>query len=322
MKAESGSGSRSERRTWKGGAWALATVLFLGMAAAERAAAEPGSQPASQPTSQPSSQPSGESGDEMSPEAARGRELIERMMAAVGSMDDLKALKDIEYRYSYRDAQTGKEDVSIERYVFDGEYSWAKYLLREKLMLPNLPGEMIQSYDGESTWVTLDGEPNTGGMILKMAHFSRKTNFYWLTMFQKLLDPGTQQTYAGTRMVDGVEYELVRITYGEGVGDVQDTYLLYVHPETYLVDQFLFTVMDFNMQEPHLMKVEYEEFDGVKLPTKRTYAPSNWEGEVAPDADWTDEISENLKFDNGFAREMFQSPDAEWPESEADCGCG
>jgi hypothetical protein len=308
-------------------ALALGALALLGAGPAlsqpeSQPASQPSSQPVTQPTTQPTTQPSGAGEGGISPEAARGRELIEQMAAVVGTMDDLKALGDVEYRYSYRDAQTGREDVSIERYVFDGEYSWAEYLLRENLMLPDIPGDMVQGYDGEKTWVTVDGTPQEDAMIVKMADFARKTNYYWLTMFQKLLDPGTHQTHEGTRMVDGVEYELVRITYGEGVGDVQDTYLLYVHPETHLVDQFLFTVMDFNMIEPLLMKVKYESFGEVMLPTWRSYAPSNWEGEVAEDAEWTDEISEALRFGNGFTRAMFQAPNAEWPETEADCGCG
>jgi hypothetical protein len=43
-------------------------------------------------------------------------------------MEKLRTFRDVEYKYTYRDKKTGKADISIERYVFDGELSWAKYL--------------------------------------------------------------------------------------------------------------------------------------------------------------------------------------------------
>ncbi len=278
-------------------------------------ASQPMSQPDSQPASQPASQPT-ETAEEAVAEANAGRNYVEAMIAKVGSLDDLKAMGDVEYTYTYRDNGTGKEDVSIERYVFDGEYSWATFTKREKIVMPQMKGELVQGYDGESTWVTLDGILQDGGMLLRMSDFLRKTNFYWLTMMQKLLDPGTDYAYEGTRTSDGIEYDLVRITYGEGVGDAQDTYLLYLNPETHLVDRFLFTVMDFGRAVPNMMKVKYETFGDVMLPTFRSYASSNWDGEIAADAVWTDEICENLKFGNGFTIEDFRNPSATGESTE------
>jgi hypothetical protein len=102
---------------------------------------------------------------------------------------------------------------------------------------------------------------------------------------------------------------LVGIGFDPGVGDVQDTYVLYLNPKTHLVDQFLFTVMDFGIKEPFLMKVKYEEIAGLKLPTKRKAAAADWDG-ILKDENWVAEISENIKFNNGFTREMFEKPDA------------
>jgi hypothetical protein len=74
-----------------------------------------------------------------------------------------------------------------------------------------------------------------------------------------------------------------------------------------LIDQFLFTVLDFGVTEPLLMKVEYEEIAGLKLATKKKYAPADWEGNIKQEV-WVDEICENIKFTNGFSRDIFEKP--------------
>lgn len=233
--------------------------------------------------------------------------LVEKMVQSVGGRDRLYALKDVEYEYTHHDVAEGKKDVSTERYIFDEELSWAKYSVREKFVNPDLEGEIIQAYDGKETWTTHDGKLLNDPQVLKFADFTRKTNFYWFTMMFKLLDPGVNYEYKGIRNVDGTEYEIVEITFGENVGDAQDTYVLYINPQTYLVDQFLYTVMDFGMKDPFLMKVQYEEIEGLKLPTKRVYAPADWQGIPKTDV-WNEEISTNVKFDNGFERSMFEKP--------------
>ncbi len=236
------------------------------------------------------------------------RALIEALVKAVGGKDKFYALKDVEYQYTFLDHSDGKRDVSIERYVFDGELSWCKYLVREKYAFPQLEGEIISGYNGKESWATVNGQlMATDPQSYKLIDFTRKTSYYWFAMMFKLLDPGIVYTYKGTRSVNGIEYDLVEITFEPGVGDVQDTYLLYINPKTHLVDQFLFTVLDFGVSEPFLMKVEYEEVAGLKLPTKRKYAPADWEGNIKQDV-WAEEISENIKFNNGFSREMFEKP--------------
>ncbi len=234
------------------------------------------------------------------------RSYIEAMATAIGGVDRLRALQDVEYQYTYR--SEGKEDVSVERYVFDGELSWGKFTKRENIMLPDLEGELIQGYNGKESWTTLDGKLLEDQEALKFADFVRKTDYYWFMMMHKLMDPGLSYAHKGTRTVDGIEYDLIEIGFNAGVGDVQDTYLLYINPKTRLVDQFLFTVLDFGRKDPLLMKVEYEEIDGVKLPAKRKYTPANWEGVPEKEDSWTDEISTNIKFNNGFKREMFEKP--------------
>lgn len=237
-----------------------------------------------------------------------GRELVEKMVQAVGGTDRLYELRDVEHEYVYRDAQSGKQDVSLERYVFDGELSWARFLERGNAAFPDVEGELIQGYDGATSWVTLDGALVDDPQMAKVSDFLRKTNYYWFTMMFKLLDPGMTYELLEPQEVEGVAYRRLKVGFEENVGDVQDTYLIYLHPETHLVDRFLFTVLDFGLSDPHLMEVEYEEIEGLKLPTYRRYAPADWDGNVTEEK-WTEEISRKVTFGNGFTREQFQAPD-------------
>lgn len=124
----------------------------------------------------------------------------------------------------------------------------------------------------------------------------------------KLLDPGLRYTYEGSQKRDGVVYELVKITFDEGVGDVSDTYLLYINTDTWRIDQFLFTILDFGKTEPFLMTVEYDRVDGVLLPVERRYAPATWAGKPRGKPTWSDEISVGIRFGNGFPEALFQRP--------------
>lgn len=241
-------------------------------------------------------------------ELNKGTTLVDAMIHEVGSMDELRKRGDVEYTYVYETADGSKRDVSVERYRFDGELSWAKYTERSFQLAPDVKGELVQGWNGKTAWATLDGKPVNEGPLKDTSRFLRKTNFYWFAMMPKLRDPGVDHRYQTLRTVDGIDYELVKATFNEGVGDAQDTYLLYINPKTKLVDRFLFTVEGLGVKEPLMMVVEYKDVDGLKLPVERKYTGSNWEGEIPKDAQWTHERMTNIRFRNGFKADAFAPP--------------
>jgi len=233
-------------------------------------------------------------------------QLIRDMIAKVGTMDDLKEMKDVQYTYTYKKSEEAK-DVSMERYVFDGELSWALYSVHMASLMPGQGGKIVQGYDGENSWMTIDGELTTDPKMIKQADFSRKTNFYWLTMMQKLDDPGLKYEMLDKKDINGVMHDVVKVTFGDGVGDAQDDYVLAINPKTNLVDEFTFTVRDFGMESPLLMRVKYTDHGDVKLPTYRKYLKLDDEGNYN-DADWIEEICEDLTFGNRFDQSLFKAP--------------
>lgn len=238
------------------------------------------------------------------------RALIDQVIAANGSLERLHALGDVSLHYTLRDVASGNTDVSVERYIFDGEHSFAHYLNREMYAAPGQEGTYTQFYNGKETVTRLNEEVLTE-QAAYVGHFLRKTNFYWFTMMFKLGDPGVQLRQLDDRLVEGTDYHAVEMTFADGTGETSDRYILYVNPRTHLVDQFLFTVKGFGITDPMLMKLAYEEIDGLQLSTYRKYAPANWDGEVVNNEAWTEQITQNIRFGNGFTAGNFRSDQIE-----------
>jgi len=232
----------------------------------------------------------------------KGYDLVYKMTEKTGSYQDLLELKDVVFDYTYRTSDN-VEDVSIESYVFKGELSEAVYLKHDRT-LPTIKGKLGQGYNGTGFWVKVDGEKIKDSTAIESATFLRKTNFYWFSMMQKLLDPSINYEYLGRDSIRGTIYEVVKITFGTDNDIPSDIYQLYINPETDLVEQFLFTIVSKNIHKPFLMRVKYENVNGVLLPTYRKYTKSNWEADVINNV-WTEEISENIKFNQGLSKALF-----------------
>ena len=234
----------------------------------------------------------------------KGHELVYKMTQETGSYQDLLNLNDIVFNYTYRTPDQ-KEDVSIESYIFNGELSHGSYLKHERT-LPNLKGKMQQGYNGKDFWLKMDGQEITDSSAIESVTFTRKTNFYWFAMMQKLLDPGIKYEYLGQNNIAGKLYDIVKITFHTADDVASDTYQLYINPETHLVDQFLFTVVSKNVTDPILMRVKYENVEGILLTTYRKYTKSDWEANVLKDA-WVEEITKDIKFNQNLDRTLFNN---------------
>ena len=234
----------------------------------------------------------------------KGHELVFKMVEKVGDYATLLQKKDVVYTYTYT-TPDGKADQSTEKYLFDGELSYGVYHQHERTFA-DLEGDVEQGYDGESYWLKLNGEILDDSTRLKRVAFSRPTNFYWFAMMQKLLDPGLKYEHLGEEKIGDADYDIVKVSFESKDDKPSDIYQLFINKKTALVDQFLFTVADFGVIEtPFLMRLEYEEIDGLLIPTKRLYKKSTWNADVSEDpwikVNWTD-----IKFDNKLTKENFK----------------
>ena len=221
----------------------------------------------------------------------KGHELVYNMVQKVGDYETLRSKKNVSYTYTYQ-TPDGKKDVVQEKYIFEGELSYGAYVQHERT-LPQLEGVIEQGYDGSQFWLRHKGEFLEDEKLLKGVAFNRPTNFYWFSMMQKLLDPGLVYEHLGKDTIGNMYYDIVKISFESNGDKPTDIYQLYINSSTNLVDQFLFTVADFGkMENPFLMQLEYEEIDGMLMPTKRQYKASTWDASVSNDpwiyVRWTD----------------------------------
>ncbi len=241
---------------------------------------------------------------EISYDTNEPKSIIKAIAEASGGWDNLWNLKDVEYTYTYEQAD-GKKDVSIERYIFDGEYSWGKYTDHQVNVLPAGNQPVIQCWAKGKVSVSMDGKEITDEKTLGGADFLRQVNYYWFMMNFKVGDPGTTYKYLGQETVNGKAYDKITVAYHpEKTGkEANDAYILYVNPDTKLIDQFYFSLPAWGINDTVLlMKVKYTEIDGIQVPTHRYAYIPNEKGEYAAEPSLS-EISTNVKFNNGFTSE-------------------
>ncbi|WP_299185886.1 DUF6503 family protein [uncultured Aquimarina sp.] len=241
---------------------------------------------------------------EITYDVTKPKTIINAIAEASGGWDNIWNLKDVEYTYTYQQAD-GKKDVSLERYIFDGEYSWGKYTTHQVNVLPEGEQTIVQNFSKGTASVSMDGKPMTDEKMIGTSDFLRQVNYYWFMMNFKIGDPGTIYEYKGQETINGKIYDKVSVAYDpQKTGkEANDAYILYVNQETKLIDQFYFSLPAWGINETVLlMKVTYTEIDGIQVSTHRYAYIPNEKGEY-PKEPSLSEISTNLKFNNGFTPE-------------------
>ncbi len=241
---------------------------------------------------------------EVQPELTGAKKIVAEMIEATGGRENFYNLGSVTYDFEYRDPVSPITLVGKETYDFDGELSYATYK-GHSLLGGN--GKVVEGYDGSNAWVTFNGKISDDEQANGIARFLRKTNYYWFAMYFKLLDDGVNHELIGSKTIKGQDYDLVKVTFEDTVGDAQDTYVLYINKATKLVDQFLFTIIAFGIQEPSLMRFEYETINGIKIGTKRKYIKADWEGNILGEK-YVTTTWQNVRFDIKPDRAMFARP--------------
>jgi hypothetical protein len=99
----------------------------------------------------------------------------------------------------------------------------------------------------------------------KAAYARWVNDSYWLLAPLKVLDPGVKLSQEGTKELNGVEHELLRLSFEQVGLTPNDQYVLYIHPETKLVSAW-----DYIPNEEKVMHStweDYQQFGGLKLAT-------------------------------------------------------
>jgi len=156
------------------------------------------------------------------------------------------------------------------------------------------------AWNGEVAWM----EPDT--LQQPNPHFWATTGYYFEQIPFILADPGLSYDRLPDETLDGTTYAMVKVGYQEGVGySNDDTYTLYVNPETNRVDAIRYTVTygrdvpdDADLSETLLYYEDYVTVDSLTVATHfRGYRYADGErGDFRNEA-WADSISFRRPFD-------------------------
>ena len=228
-------------------------------------------------------------------------DLLAATEKATGGWTDIINKKDVAYHYEYI-VTNGKADISTERYIFNNEISYGSYTRHEINTLPTESGLVTHLFDGERTKVTLNDNPVVDERSVSIAQFVRRANYFWFVMPYKLNDPGTISTYLGKETHEGISYSKIKVTYDpEITGKAEnDIYILYINPETFLIDRFYFSLPFLGIKAPVIIaEYNYNKVEGQLLATERNYFLPNAQGAYDAVPSITQKLSQ-ITFNNGF----------------------
>lgn len=230
--------------------------------------------------------------------------MIAAVAQAQGGWNDLYNKKDVQYTYTYVQGD-GKADISTERYIFDTEASYGKYSKHEANAMPGAGGVVSQYYDGKKAMAMLDGNVIESPEATGGADFLRRANYFWFVMPYKLNDAGTIFKSLSSEVHKGINYDKLEVTYDPAVTgkEQNDSYIIYINPETKLIDRFLFSLPAMGIDVPAIAaNYYYEDVDGQKIATKRTYFMPNAEGTYGETPSIKQSLTD-ITFNNGFTSE-------------------
>lgn len=156
-----------------------------------------------------------------------------------------------------------------------GEEATTTHLKNRKIKLVS-PTKTI-GYDGENVWVM----PDTADA--SRARFYHNLYFYFFAMPFVVGDEGARYEDLGSRTLGSKNYDQLKVSYGEGVGDApDDNYILLTDPETHRMEWLLYTVT-YRSGAPndsyHLIKYgDWIASSGLLVPTKLTWY--EWAGDT------------------------------------------
>jgi hypothetical protein len=152
--------------------------------------------------------------------------LLDKVIAAHGGMEAWVALKDLSFR------------LTLVALTPQGEVTGARaslYRLKRhgKGRVETVTGDglLIEGFDGERPWATLNGRHLTEPDALKRAHFQAVNWWYWMGIPFKMRDPGVILRQKEPATFQGKPVHVLEVTYAlEGP---TDRFTYHVDPETY-----------------------------------------------------------------------------------------
>ncbi|UII20621.1 DUF6503 family protein [Fulvivirga ligni] len=162
--------------------------------------------------------------------------------------------------------------------------------------------------DGENVWVA----PNKEAFGEMSPRFYHNLLFYFFSIPFVFADPGIQYEELGTRTLDSITYDALKISYQGGVGDASnDEYIGLFDQETHQLKLLLYTVTYFSGEKHNnfnALKYDWQKANGLLVPSAIT--GYKYEADTLGDIRYKTEF-QNVSFRHeDFADEMFEMPES------------
>jgi len=235
----------------------------------------------------------------------KSRELLDKLESRIGSYDRLLEKRDIEVKYVYHSFKNGL-NITRERFIYDGEHSWAEYQTHFLPEYDATAGTLRQALIHDQPYASIDGRVLNDAALADNILLHRRVNFYWMTMLYKLRDPGTNFAYLGTHEENGITYDKVHLTFDSDVIDKKrlDQYVLCFNRDTYMVDLYFWSGgTERPLDRLQKTTVEHQMIEGVYIPVLRKVYGFAKDGsyELRTVTSYTE-----VKFDQGFKPSDFE----------------
>ena len=191
--------------------------------------------------------------------------VASRALQAMGGEHAFAALRTLKFDFVVE--RDGREVVRI-------HHVWDRWDGRYRLEGLNRDGKAaltllnVQKAGVGRSWLDgkeLDGEALNKALERAYGRFINDT--YWLLMPAKMQDAGVNLASEGESEKDGKTYDVVRLTFGDGVGlTPKDTYWAYVSRESGLMERWEFVLTDQEAKDREaFLWTDWQTVSGVRL---------------------------------------------------------
>ncbi len=206
----------------------------------------------------------------------------------------------LQFRFDYQPQNGGTR-----RNTFQTVDQWSARSVHE---LGKGKEKVLFGWDGKQAWVS----PDTAEIDINPRFWST-TPFYFVGLPFVLADEGINHELLDPQTLEGKDYDLVKITYADGIGDAPDDfYVIYIDQETKLMGALRYIVSypghypDGGHSDEKIMKIiGLSGIEGIQIPTGyHTYWWKEGVGEHITNIYVTE-----VKFDRAVSLLSFEKPE-------------
>lgn len=184
--------------------------------------------------------------------------------------------------------------------------------LKSRKEVIEMDGKYKFGNDGEKVWIT----PARDSFPSKSPRFVKNLLFYFVAVPFVFADDGVNLEDQGMTKVDGRDYQMIKATFGEGIGDApEDQYIMYVNPNTSRVHILTYSVTYFDKSRAtnyNALMYSWENVNGLLFPSKNT--GYKWVDGTLGDKRYEAPFANASYSKEKMEETMFDIPEGAWTE--------